>query len=214
MLSDWDVRGSQICALVQVLAQPDNRTITGFGRLIEREFLHFGNYSPPQGKKEKVEDKGIALIQFLDCVYQIKKMYPLSFQFNENMLTYIAIHIYSRKYGNFLYLTRSTTELNQQKYLKYGCIWAKIQKSRQQFADPFYVDHRECDIYELKRNVGMKGYSIWGSFFLRDILMYGNTIEINKFNQNQRDLLKRHEAVKSTTENLRAKISEQHRLIN
>lgn len=25
------------------------------------------------------------------------------------MLTYIAIHIYSRKYGNFLYLTRATT---------------------------------------------------------------------------------------------------------
>ena len=36
-------------------------------------------------------------------------MYPLSFQFNEDMLTYIAIHIYSRKYGNFLYLTRATT---------------------------------------------------------------------------------------------------------
>lgn len=34
-------------------------------------------------------------------------MYPLSFQFNEDMLTYIGIHVYSRKYGNFLYLTRA-----------------------------------------------------------------------------------------------------------
>jgi hypothetical protein len=36
-------------------------------------------------------------------------MYPLSFQFNEEMLTYIAIHVYSRKYGNFLYVTRAIT---------------------------------------------------------------------------------------------------------
>ena len=103
-------------------------------------------------------------------------MYPLSFQFNEDMLTYIAIHIYSRKYGNFLYLTRATTELNQQKFVKYGCIWAKIAKFKQQFTNAFYVDHRECDIYELKRNVGMKNYRLWGSFFLRDILMYSNNI--------------------------------------
>lgn len=71
--------------------------------------MHYGNYTIPSSRKDRVEDKGIALIQFLDCVYQIIKMYPLSFQFNEDMLTYIAIHIYSRKYGNFLYITRSTT---------------------------------------------------------------------------------------------------------
>lgn len=79
ILSDWDARSAQICALIQVLSKPENRTIKGFGRLIEREFLHFGNYSAPVLKKEKQEDKGIAIIQFLDCVFQITKMYPLSF---------------------------------------------------------------------------------------------------------------------------------------
>lgn len=34
ILSDWDVRGSQICALVQLLAKPENRTIVGFGKLV------------------------------------------------------------------------------------------------------------------------------------------------------------------------------------
>jgi len=34
VLSDWDARGSQICALIQLLAKPENRTIEGFGRLI------------------------------------------------------------------------------------------------------------------------------------------------------------------------------------
>jgi hypothetical protein len=38
-------------------------------------------------------------------------MYPLSFQNNEDMLTFIAVNIYSRKSGNFLYATRATDVL-------------------------------------------------------------------------------------------------------
>lgn len=33
-------------------------------------------------------------------------LYPLSFEFNEDFLAYLALNIYSRKYGNFLYFTR------------------------------------------------------------------------------------------------------------
>lgn len=75
------------------------------------------------------------------------------------------------------------------------------------FTNAFYVDYRECDIYELKRNVGMKNYRIWGSFFLRDILMYSNNVETNQFNQNQRILSKKHQALKTETETLRTKLS-------
>lgn len=97
--------------------------------------------------------------------------------------------------------------------MKYGCIWAKIAKFKQQFTNPFYVDFKECDIYELKRNVGMKNYRLWGSFFLRDIMMYSNNVEINEVNANQRALLNRHSALKNETEALRLKLSEQHRQI-
>lgn len=97
--------------------------------------------------------------------------------------------------------------------MKYGCIWAKIEKSKQQFANPYFVDHRECDIYELRKNVGMKNYRIWGTFFLRDILMYSNNVEINQLNSNQRAVWKKHLVIKNETEALRAKLSEQHRLI-
>lgn len=129
------------------------------------------------------------------------------------MLTYIAIHVYSRKYGNFLYLTKATTELNQQRYIKYGCIWAKIAKTKHQFTNPFYVDFKECDIYELKRNVGMKNYRLWSSFFLRDILMYSNNVWVNEVNSNQRAMMCRHSALKAETEALRHKLSEQQKQI-
>jgi hypothetical protein len=34
ILSEWDVRSSQICAIIQLLVKPENRTIAGFGILI------------------------------------------------------------------------------------------------------------------------------------------------------------------------------------
>lgn len=59
----------------------------------------------------------------------------------------------------------------------------------------------------------MKNYRIWGTFFLRDILMYSNNVEINQLNSNQRAVWKKHLTIKNETEALRAKLSEQHRLI-
>lgn len=60
----------------------------------------------------------------------------------------------------------------------------------------------------------MRNYGVWGSFFFRDILMYGNNIQINKTNQNYRAINKRHYIMKTQTEVLRQKITEQHLLIN
>jgi hypothetical protein len=34
ILSEWDVRSSQICGIIQLLVKPENRTIAGFGKLI------------------------------------------------------------------------------------------------------------------------------------------------------------------------------------
>lgn len=123
LMSDWDVRSAQISALVQIISRPESRTIAGFANLIEREFLHFSNWHNPLSKKEKGEEKGIAIIQFLDCVFQLAGVYPLSFEFNEDLLTYLATHVYSRKYGNFLFATRVNSEEDRLRCIKFGCIW-------------------------------------------------------------------------------------------
>jgi hypothetical protein len=69
------------------------------------------------------------------------------------------------------------------------------------FSDPFFVNHQECDVYELKKNMGMKNYKIWGSFFLRDLFRYGGyeefDMEINTVSQNYRKLMKKHRVVKN-----------------
>lgn len=39
-------------------------------------------------------------------MYQFTHLYPLSFEFSEHYLVFLAEHIFSNKYGNFLYITR------------------------------------------------------------------------------------------------------------
>ena len=89
VLADSECRAAQITALCQVLLFPECRTVQGFGELIEREFLQWGG-TKTQFKKDNEPERGPVLIQFLDAVYQLTAIYPLSFQFNHNFLVFIA----------------------------------------------------------------------------------------------------------------------------
>ena len=92
-------------------------------------------------------------------------------------------------------------------------MWQKVNRNKSAFLNAFYVDHKECDLYELKRPLTMKSIQLWSSFFLRDLFMYGNTLEINSLREHHRIVHQRHQAAKMHTEELRRKISDQHKLI-
>lgn len=102
ILADCDARAAQLVVLAQVLLFPENRTIDGFGALMEREVLQWGR----AGKKEE-GDRGAAVIQLLDAVFQLTCIYPLSFEFSQNLLVLLAEHVYSNRFGNFLLAARA-----------------------------------------------------------------------------------------------------------
>lgn len=79
ILSDTEIRSAQLSALTQVLLFPECRTLEGFRELLQRQFLQWGSSGV---KKEAEGDRGPGLIQFLDAVYQLTVIYPLSFQFS------------------------------------------------------------------------------------------------------------------------------------
>ena len=66
--------------------------------------------SSVMGKKESEPDRGPALIQFLDAVYQLTNIYPLSFEFRQTFLVFLAEQIYSNHFGNFLLLSKTLKE--------------------------------------------------------------------------------------------------------
>lgn len=98
-----------VCALAQIILNPDCRTVHGFEALVEREFLLSGHpfstrcqcnvYAPANSK---TKDQSPTFLMFLDCVYQIHQQFPCSFEFNEQFLVTLFEHSYASQFGTFL----------------------------------------------------------------------------------------------------------------
>ena len=109
----WD-RAGQLSALTQLLLDPYFRTLEGFAVLVEKDFCSFGHkfadrYGHPGGKMRE-EERSPIFIQFLDAVHQIMRQFPRRFEFNERLLCELAGHVYSARFGTFLFNTEQSRE--------------------------------------------------------------------------------------------------------
>ncbi|XP_006007685.1 myotubularin-related protein 11 [Latimeria chalumnae] len=74
-----------VSSLVQLLADPHYRTISGFQSLVQKEWLVAGHRFLQRLNLTKGSDKeeSPVFLLFLDCVWQLLNQYPLSFEFTE-----------------------------------------------------------------------------------------------------------------------------------
>lgn len=96
-----------VTSLVQVILNPDCRTVRGMQALIEREWIQAGHpfhtrhykfcYSNSRNKSQQP-----TFLLFLDCVYQLHYQFPCSFEFTTQMLTLLFEHSYYSQFGTFL----------------------------------------------------------------------------------------------------------------
>jgi hypothetical protein len=104
----WD-RTAQICALTQMFLDPYYRTIDGFRILVEKEWCSLGHpfqlrSAHSQDKSSRQDDQVSPIfLQFLDCVWQIYRQQPHYFEFNSRFILTLADHVYSGRFGNFLF---------------------------------------------------------------------------------------------------------------
>lgn len=56
-----------------------------------------------KGDKQDTDERSPIFIQWIDCVYQLVKQFPNSFQFNIKLLTFLAHEVYTCKFGTFLF---------------------------------------------------------------------------------------------------------------
>lgn len=129
----WD-RTSQLCALAQVLIDPYFRTIEGLMVIVEKDWRHFGHkfrertgqYHPTS---YHLHEKSPIFIQFLDCLYQLMHQFPLSFEYNDRLILFLAENLDSHIYGTFL-----TNNIQESKKLQIEqetiSIWSAVKENQ------------------------------------------------------------------------------------
>ena len=104
----------------------------GFIVLIEKDWLSFGHQFRLRNgfcPKEKRDEFSPIFIQWLDCIYQIIEQNCSKFEFNVNLLNYIAERIYSGKYGTFLFNSEKERKENNAKETTIS-IWNDFRKRK------------------------------------------------------------------------------------
>eukprot|EP00753_Platysulcus_tardus_P017503 PLAT6423.1.p2 GENE.PLAT6423.1~~PLAT6423.1.p2 ORF type:complete len:324 (+),score=171.51 PLAT6423.1:24-974(+) len=98
----WD-RTAQMCALAELLMDPFYRTLQGFAVLIEKEWCAFGHKFAHRTAKDGHPQRSPVFLLWLDVVWQVMRQFPTAFQFSADALIVIMDHLYSSRFGTFLY---------------------------------------------------------------------------------------------------------------
>ena len=142
----WD-RTSQLCSMSQLLLDKYYRTLDGFICLIEKDWISFGHqfryrsgfYSPIDSPSNVSSENQFSpiFLQWLDSVYQLMSQNYTKFQFNFNLILFLAEEIYTGKYGTFLFNNdkeREEYEGND----KTISIWNYIKDNEKKFINQIY----------------------------------------------------------------------------
>jgi hypothetical protein len=115
-----------LVSLSELLLDGYYRTLRGFEDLIEKEWCSFGHrFEARCGHRLQITTNGSTrsqeispvFLQFIDCVWQLMQQFPTQFEFNERFLLVILEHVYSCRFGTFLYNSDKERMLNQVRFL-------------------------------------------------------------------------------------------------
>ncbi|GMT28574.1 hypothetical protein PFISCL1PPCAC_19871 [Pristionchus fissidentatus] len=161
----WD-RTSQLTSLSMLCLDPYYRTIEGFAVLIEKEWCSFGHKFSQrcsQGIDGSTDnERSPIFIQFLDCVFQIMSQFPVFFEFNESLLIEIAHHLYSTRFGTFLFNSEKERMIDNSCGTETASLWTEIMERKKEWINPLYVKG-----FVLFLNSSHRVLQVWISYYGR-----------------------------------------------
>lgn len=163
----WD-RTAQITSMAMMLMDPYYRTLRGFQVLVEKEWLSFGHkFAHRIGHgvdKPNDNDRSPVFLQFIDCVWQVLNQFPNSFEFNEHFLTCVMDHLYSCRFGTFLYNSDKERRSNGlQKHTQ--SLWSFINADIGAYLNPTYND--QVDGRSIMPETSERYLKLWTSYYCR-----------------------------------------------
>ncbi|KAE8634055.1 hypothetical protein XENTR_v10002189 [Xenopus tropicalis] len=161
----WD-RTPQIVALSKLLLDPYYRTIEGFQVLVETEWLDFGHkFADRCGHGENSEDlneRCPVFLQWLDCVHQLQRQFPCSFEFNEGFLVKLVQHTYSCLFGTFL--CNNAKERSEKHIQERTCsVWSLLRAGNRAFKNLLYSSQSETVLYPVCH---VRNLMLWSAVYL------------------------------------------------
>ncbi|CAD0195586.1 unnamed protein product [Chrysodeixis includens] len=136
----WD-RTAQLTALAMLMLDPYYRTLRGFEVLIEKEWLAFGHKFQLRighgDERHSDADRSPVFVQWVDCVWQLQQQFPTAFEFTERLLITIVDHLYSCRFGTFLFNTERERAKEEVK-TKTVSLWSYINSRQELYLNPLY----------------------------------------------------------------------------
>ncbi|CAH8604688.1 unnamed protein product [Schistosoma curassoni] len=144
-------RAILVASLIQIILNPESRTIQGFQELIDHTWLNAGHPFADRCQNSAFslkppKDESPVFILFLDCVWQLLRQYPNSFEFTDELLCIIAKHAYFSEYGTFLGNSsqeREQLDISSRTFSLWSYINQPFVTSRLQ--NPFYSGEKNDD---------------------------------------------------------------------
>ncbi|KAB0798251.1 hypothetical protein PPYR_09244 [Photinus pyralis] len=160
-----------VTSIVQVILNPDCRTVRGLQALIEREWLQAGH--PFQSRHVKgcysnIKNKQIqpTFVLFLDCVQQLHHQFPCSFEFTTHMLVLLFEHSYFSQFGTFL----GNCEADREKLntLRTTSLWSYLNRPdiMTSLLNPMYDPNRAT----IWPSVAPVSLILWNDLYLRWVI--------------------------------------------
>lgn len=164
----WD-RTAQLTALAMLLLDPFYRTMKGFEILIEKEWLSFGHkFQQRVGHGDDHHsdaDRSPIFLQFIDCVWQITQQFPNAFEFNEHFLITILDHLYSCRFGTFLYNSERERLMEKVKENTVS-LWSYTNSNLNMYKNPLYWANPLQQVV-LVPIASIRHIKLWKSYYCR-----------------------------------------------
>uniref|UniRef100_A0AAY4BH08 Myotubularin n=1 Tax=Denticeps clupeoides TaxID=299321 RepID=A0AAY4BH08_9TELE len=157
----WD-RTAQLTSLAMLMLDSHYRTLRGFQVLLEKEWISFGHKFTSRighgDKNHADQERSPIFLQFIDCVWQMTKQFPTAFEFNERLLVVILDHLYSCRFGTFLFNCESALRS------KTVSLWSMINADSSSYVNPFYTVESSRVLYPV---ASMRHLELWVMYYIR-----------------------------------------------